>query len=230
MITAKTAARIASQWGSFMTSGDPGACFYGFHIDDGRPQDEDHRQACIAYTETLLTEQRADESEPGNVAELESLLEWFKGCPLFTGKPKEPKPNAFEMPLPSTASAIRFDTLPAFTRGYIEALFFTEATPDSEDMDGATFDDLDPQTLADIVIECAEFRATHAALLDAANAAGRDDSSLGADYWFSRNGHGCGFWSRPELEAGGIGDALHAACRYQEVNPYKGDDGRIYIM
>lgn len=226
MITAKTAARIASQWGSMMTSGDPGACFYGFHIDDGRPQDEDHRQVCIAYTESLLTAQRADEDEPGNVAELESLLEWFKGCPLFTGKPQDVDPRRFEMPLPSTASAIAFDTLPAFTRGYIEAMFWTQ----EDELDGATFEDLAPETLKGIAEDCAEFRETHAALLDAANAAGRDDDHLGHDYWLSRNGHGTGFWDRKELEAGGIGDALHKACQYQEVYVERGDDGLVYTL
>lgn len=225
MITAKTAARIASLWGSMMTAGDPGACFYGFHIDDGRPQDEAHRQACIAYTESLLTAERADEGEPGNVAELESLLEWFKGCPLFSGTPKDVDPRAFEMPLPSTASAIAFDALPEFTRGYIESMFWTE----EDELDGATFDDLDPQALADIVADCAKFRADHAALLDAANAAGRNDSSLGHDYWLSRNGHGTGFWDRKELEAGGIGDALHKACRHREVYVERGDDGHVYV-
>lgn len=229
MITAKTAARIASLWGSMMTAGDPGACFYGFHLDDGRPQDEAHRAACIAYTEDLLKGQRESEDEPGNVAELESLLEWFKGCPLFSGTPQEPKPNAFEMPLPSTASAIAFDSLPDFTRGYIEALFFTEANPDNEDLADASFDDLAPETIADIVKDCDAFRTEQAALLAAANAAGRDDHSLGADFWLSRNGHGTGFWDRKELEKDGIGAALHKACRHTEVSVYRGDDGRVYF-
>lgn len=229
MITAKTAARIASLWGSLMTAGDPGACFYGFHLDDGRPQDEDHRADCIAYTESLLKAERASETEPGNVAELESLLEWFKACPLFSGKPKDPKPNAFAMPLPSTASAIAFDALPDFTRGYVEALFFTEANPDNEELEDATFDDLAPEALAAIIRDCDAFRTKNAALLTAANLAGADDHALGADYWFSRNGHGVGFWSRSELAPGGIGEALHAACRYTEVHVYRGDDGKVYV-
>ena len=38
----------ASQWGSYMTSVDPGACMYGFD-SDCRPQDEQHRDNVITY-------------------------------------------------------------------------------------------------------------------------------------------------------------------------------------
>lgn len=45
MLTPKQAYEIASQWGSYMNASDPGAIFYSFHVDDGRPNDEAHRQA-----------------------------------------------------------------------------------------------------------------------------------------------------------------------------------------
>lgn len=44
---------IASQWGSYVRAGDPGACFYSFQYGDGRPVSEGHRQDCLAYIDTL---------------------------------------------------------------------------------------------------------------------------------------------------------------------------------
>jgi len=38
----------AASWGSFLRSGDPGACMCGF-ISDCRPQSEEHRQAVIEW-------------------------------------------------------------------------------------------------------------------------------------------------------------------------------------
>lgn len=48
-LTPAAAYRIASDWGSYLNSSDPGACFYGFHKDDGRPVSEEHRAQCLAY-------------------------------------------------------------------------------------------------------------------------------------------------------------------------------------
>lgn len=45
---------VASQWGSFMSTGDPGGCLYGFHLGDGRPVNEAHRKACLDYLDTDL--------------------------------------------------------------------------------------------------------------------------------------------------------------------------------
>lgn len=47
-MTPEQAWLYAAQWGSFIRSGDPGACMYGFNAT-GRPQNENHRAACIAY-------------------------------------------------------------------------------------------------------------------------------------------------------------------------------------
>lgn len=47
-MNAKTAWLYAASWGSFMHSGDPGACMYGFS-EDCRPQSEEHRANVLAY-------------------------------------------------------------------------------------------------------------------------------------------------------------------------------------
>ena len=54
MLASSVAYSIASQWGSFISTGDPGACFYGFHTGDARPQSEAHREQCLAYIDHEL--------------------------------------------------------------------------------------------------------------------------------------------------------------------------------
>ncbi len=53
-MTREQAYIVASQWGSFMSSGDPGACLYSFRFNDGRPVSEQHRAQCLAYLESDL--------------------------------------------------------------------------------------------------------------------------------------------------------------------------------
>ena len=49
----------------------------------------------------------------------------------------------------------------------------------------------------------------------------------GHDFWLSRNGHGVGFWDLTEL--GEVGNALSRACtKFQNINLYVGDDGKVY--
>jgi hypothetical protein len=93
VLTAAQAYSISSQWGSYMNSFDPGACFYGFHVGDGRPDSELHRAQCIAHAKTCLQRLRTgiawgtvedDESIAADVADLQALVTWFKGCDLRT--------------------------------------------------------------------------------------------------------------------------------------------------
>lgn len=136
----------------------------------------------------------------------------------------------FVLPLGSIETTRTYNTLDAFTRGYIEAMFFTSTgTGDDEELENVTVADLADETLQRIVADCAAFQAAN---VDALGAAGYqtgyeyDDECAGRDYWFTRNGHGVGFWDR------GLGDAgerLSAACRRQETDLYLGDDGRLYL-
>lgn len=49
------------------------------------------------------------------------------------------------------------------------------------------------------------------------------------DFWLTRNGHGVGFWDRPE-RYGSVAEALTAlAQRAGEVYIYVGDDGQVYF-
>jgi hypothetical protein len=53
-----------------------------------------------------------------------------------------------------------------------------------------------------------------------------DDGQVGHDFWLTRNGHGAGFWDR----GGEHDDALAKLCKpFRELNPYVGDDGKVYI-
>jgi hypothetical protein len=117
--------------------------------------------------------------------------------------------------------------LDLFTRGYIDAMFFTECHSDNPELEYATFDDLSENALELIKKDCAEFLSKNSALLDAAiSTIEYDLFQAGCDYWFTRNGHGVGFWDR---NLGEIGDQLSDAARYSEVYLYKGDDGKLYI-
>ncbi|CCD94663.1 hypothetical protein BRAO375_3660057 [Bradyrhizobium sp. ORS 375] len=141
-----------------------------------------------------------------------------------------------------------FEKLDQFTRGYIEAMFFTETSPayDSDEWhsekcrkaqeDGCAdgtipgdtgFDDLSADALADIISDCAAFQRDNEALLEAAYESGHYDADrAGNDYWYTRNGHGCGFWDRG---LGDIGDKLSDACRYSSVDLFYTEAGKVCI-
>lgn len=150
----------------------------------------------------------------------------------------------------SAEHARAFNALDGFTQGYIEALFFTEeerlceegkrdmpsvvvntATMETRFEGGESFgfSDLAPDSLARIIAECAQFQNAHASLLEMAYARNYDEEQAGRDYWFTRNGHGVGYWDRKPLEAEGLGEALSTAARYSERDAYVGDDGKVHL-
>jgi hypothetical protein len=129
-----------------------------------------------------------------------------------------------------------FSELPEFTRGYIEAMFFTNSGEREDELHEATFADFAPETLEQIVKDCEAFQATlpkdgHGrTALDLAYdyaTVEYEPEQAGRDFWFSRCGHGVGFWDR---DLGQVGDDLHThANTFGNVDPYMGDDGRIYL-
>jgi hypothetical protein len=133
----------------------------------------------------------------------------------------------------SPEGAKAFAALDAFTQGYIEAMFFTSTGHlEDEELEHATFAELAPETLAKIVSGCAVFQSANREDLDEALDNGRingyDDSSAGRDFWYSRNGHGVGFWDRG---LGDVGETLtEAARKLGSVDLYRGDNGQLYLQ
>jgi len=139
-----------------------------------------------------------------------------------------------------------FLALDDFTQGYIEALFFTDNAPGvtteewqaTEDhREGsfpgdAGFADLAPEALVAIVADCKRFQERHALVL--AEAYAREDyesEQAGRDFWYTRNGHGVGFWEREQLKGEvDLGESLTlTANAYRETDSYLGDDGKVYL-
>lgn len=54
-------------------------------------------------------------------------------------------------------------------------------------------------------------------------------TQAGHDFWLTRNGHGVGFWARPEVYGEEKARELTALAEsFGPVDLYVGDDGRIY--
>ena len=121
----------------------------------------------------------------------------------------------------SPETAREFAKLDSFTQGYIEAMFFTDEEQLCEESgrnmpsvafdmttmeshfvggDSPSFADLAPETLARIIADCQRFQTANATLLDEAYGRDYDSEQAGRDFWYTRNGHGVGFWDRKALE------------------------------
>jgi hypothetical protein len=125
-----------------------------------------------------------------------------------------------------------FESLDAFTQGYIEAMFFTSTGPDNaeEGLGEAEVSQFAVSALESIKAQCERWQAKHAAWLEMAYERDYDEEQAGRDYWYCSQGHGVGFWDRKPLEAGGLGDALTRAAEETYTGGlYRGDDGLLYV-
>lgn len=129
-------------------------------------------------------------------------------------------------------AAVRYGKLDSFTQGYIEAMFFTSTgdSDDSErDMQHATLAELAEETWQEIERDCAAFQEANKATLEQAYAyplIGYDAERAGNDFWYTRNGHGTGFWDRGLEDVGG---KLSAMARDLELDFHRRHDGMLYL-
>jgi hypothetical protein len=124
----------------------------------------------------------------------------------------------------SRPATVDFSDLSDFAQGYVEALFFC-AQGDDDGMDVATFADLSLGALCRIVADCDAFGEQWGDLDEIAP--DYDRRQAGRDFWFSRCGHGVGFWDRG---LGEVGDRLHdLAQSFGNLDPYMDDDGKVYL-
>lgn len=109
-------------------------------------------------------------------------------------------------------------------RAYLHAAAFTQdPEPGQGEYPEPTPDEYDPEFVRRAETDCTEF-------LDRCEKAGLviPDEELdhaGRDFWYTRNGHGCGFWDGDWPEP--LGDALDTiAKRFGEVYDQVFADGR----
>lgn len=125
----------------------------------------------------------------------------------------------------------RWSDLDYFTRGFVEAMFFTNCDTGDEDEYSCNelgFVALTDEALERIKDDCAKFQETYEELLDEAYANDDYDSErAGSDFWYTRQGHGVGFWCRKPLDRDKLGERLaEAAKRFPELYP-SSHGGRI---
>lgn len=114
-----------------------------------------------------------------------------------------------------------------FLRDYITAALFStndESTPAG----GVPMDDnysegdIHPETLAKMQADCDKFQKENADDLSA-----RAEKFGAHDFWFTRNGHGCGFWDGDWPRD--IGERLTVATKaFGTFDLYIGDDKKIH--
>jgi hypothetical protein len=119
-----------------------------------------------------------------------------------------------------------------FSKSYIEALFFTNGDTGDDDenaLNDLGVEALTPESISNIAKDCAAFNELADDLLSEAYDAGYSIEQAGADFWFTRQGHGVGFWDRGELYENGLGEKLSKIAKgfgtaFVEI----GDDSRIH--
>lgn len=121
--------------------------------------------------------------------------------------------------------------LNAFIAGYIEAMLFAESATDQhgEEFENLAGFELSAAALDASRMDCARFMDFATLLLKGAMLAGvdYDHTQAGRDLWFSRQGHGVGFWDRG---LGVIGDALHNAAQTMgSKSLFVNDDNMIEV-
>lgn len=117
----------------------------------------------------------------------------------------------------------------SFTKAYLTCMLWAEndeSTPQGgEPLDlNYSIEDLAPLAQAIAWRECRNFQEAAKGLID-----GKEEQA-GHDFWLTRNGHGAGFWDRPEIYGEQNADILTRMAKVAGTqNPVVGDDGLIYL-
>lgn len=116
--------------------------------------------------------------------------------------------------------------------GYKEAFIFAESARDHEGDFIDILDDYDFSPGADerIAQDVTAFINANLAAIAEAMSDGATAIQIGSDLHFTRNGHGIGFWNRPEIYTTNTANRLTNAAKFMPiVSAYIGEDNLIYI-
>lgn len=109
--------------------------------------------------------------------------------------------------------------------GYIEAALWSTPGDNIENLDDKySRDDLAEETVKSFKQDINKFlKESEKDLIESK----LDDDQIGRDFWFTRHGHGVGFWDRGLTKE--LGESLTKSCKkFKEVHLYVGDDNKIY--
>ncbi len=108
-----------------------------------------------------------------------------------------------------------------FAKGYVEAMFFTNGDTGDEREDLLNelgVERLTREAVKVIAIDCADFETRARELLALAYTRDYDDVQAGRDFWFTRQGHGCGFWDRDTLKVDVFETASGDLCAREDFD------------
>lgn len=120
-----------------------------------------------------------------------------------------------------------------FAKGYVEAMFFTNGDCGDDDefiLNRLGVERLTRQAIVDIAADCDKFLGTILSdgcfvqqwIMRACEEHSYTEDRAGNDFWYTRQGHGVGYWDR---DLGEIGDTLADAARQfgeATVEQYRG--------
>ena len=110
-----------------------------------------------------------------------------------------------------------------FLEAYIKAALWSSTDENDEPLDDSYgIPDISGELMCEMVEDCLKF-------LKASNLDPSLYAQAGHDFWLTRNGHGAGFWDRPEIYGEERAKELSTLAEtFGVVDLYVGDDGRIY--
>ena len=110
-----------------------------------------------------------------------------------------------------------------FLDAYIAVALWSSTDDNDVPLDETyTTGDLSGELMDQMIEDCAAFIAK-------ADLPDERFTQAGHDFWLTRNGHGVGFWARPEVYGEEKAQELTALAEsFGPVDLYVGDDGRIY--
>ena len=141
---------------------------------------------------------------------------------------------------------MKIQELDEFTIAYMQCILFAE-TDESTESGGYPLDqnyslkDFSPEAIEEIVKDCKEFQKQNAEdiatipdhISSDCDSYGRDYYSglecAGHDFWFTRKGHGVGFWDRDWIEKAARDRLTESALDFGERWVYVGDDHKVHI-
>jgi hypothetical protein len=120
--------------------------------------------------------------------------------------------------------------LNTFGKAYVECLLWAEndnSSPQGGDPLDQNYgwEDLTPLAKMQVWRDCRNFQEAAEGLIPEGM-----EAQAGHDFWLTRNGHGAGFWDRPEVYGKQAADTLtRMAKACGGLNPLVGDDGQISL-